>query len=238
MLIAEAIERCDALFPNALGYDEKLAVCYELSCRIRREAKRVFSSLVFAPGEAICLPDGATAADVVTVIADGRVLRRSSDLFLPEVAAGRTEVIFRTVPAPYHTYLYEGEAVADGNRLYLPDTEGISAGSVITVTGGENDGYHGTVAEVEEDALTLTEAFSHDGTEEVTVTVYPPYRCECPPPYDSMYVEYLIGRTLYWQENFGAAREYLAAAERHFAAYAVYEREHDAVDERKMRRFF
>ena len=107
MQIAEVLKRVDALCPNAYTKEEKLAWCYEVSCGIRDNIKRLYRSVeqdITEDGGGFVLPPGVDFSDVSAVYVNGHFVTKVDDRSFAGSGLKKGDsvrVVYKSMPEAY-----------------------------------------------------------------------------------------------------------------------------------------
>jgi hypothetical protein len=241
--IAEAIEKADALYPNSYRLREKLDWCHDVSALLRREVCREYEEkryeLSKKEGQNL-LPRGVEPEDVEYVIAGGKRLTRtdlrsffhSQGLYLPKEYSGRVRLVYlRTVPA-YRIVKVSAEAVIESGTLTMEPLRlsGFCAGDFVSIWCG-TEGFVVQIQRVDYAKGTVSligEIKDYTGTVKVTKLIRS--QTECPAPYDEMYVDYLLGKMAYYQNDIALYNQHMTQFNSRISDYERYHKQHSAVD--------
>lgn len=113
MLIAEVLERVDALYPNTYTNEEKVRWCYDVSCGIRDSIVKVYrvrTQTIEKDGDLVLMPDGINFSDIDSVYVNGLPVGKVDGRSLaggPLPAGSEVRVVYKVMPEPY--------SIADGD---------------------------------------------------------------------------------------------------------------------------
>ncbi|MDP4134131.1 MAG: hypothetical protein Q8882_08980 [Bacillota bacterium] len=241
MLIEQAIDRADLLYPNSFTFSEKLNICYDLSCQIRNELKKIYGRATYSASSKVYLPKGVGLQDVTAVYLNGRSVTKKD--FISAVAkgvpeGGTLEIVYLTRPSAYKDISLSDTCVTDGNMIYFTSMPSASVGDLLRLLTGQNAGYEGRILEVQPDCLVMSKDFTVSVTEAVTGELCPAWTTECAEPYDEMYIDYLLGKMMYYQQDFETANQYLSQFNTRWLSYANYIKERGAVGKKQFTGYF
>lgn len=200
MKITEVLERVRKLYPNSFTDEELLNWCYAVTCAIRERYKGIFERATFKGGGDIALSPLVLFEDVDSVSVNGVELEKSDEtsfLYALEELGERdtVEIVYRVRPEPYGEIELEGYTV-DGNTLVF---EGEAP---IYVNPSEklrfNDSVILYVLEKEDNVITLDDAPPADV---VKITTVMDDETEVPPPFDDMYIQFLLAKIGFYQND-------------------------------------
>lgn len=242
MKITEAIGRADDLSPNCFDFSHKLDWCGELNSRIRLEVLKKYAEKTYAwAGEMLPLPDGVLFEDIRELYLNGRALEKAHFLlagagadegFIKIRARGYGEVriIYLTRPGPIRSEACEGafpHASAEGGKFLSMAMPPFRVGDIIEYkSGGEwPPAIKNTfsVLEARPEGLLI----EHEGElpEELELRRVITEETEAPPPYDEMFIYWLLSKTAYFGGDYSAANAHIA---QFGAVFADFERWHKA----------
>lgn len=221
MKIAEAIEQADALYPNSYTRAEKLGWAYELTAMVAEKYKKQYGSLVLH-GSAIELPPSILEEDIEGLYVDGvwydKVDARSFDTLQEQDA--EVKVIYKLRPAPYAEPVFTGSYPVQGNRIQIPDTA-FSVGDCLRITQGQTEAEY-SIMEAQDDTYWMKEDFPFQGDTALTIQVLVTANTPMPAPYDSMYVDFLLGRIAYYQNDYEEQNKHMAQFNAKLTDYAYW----------------
>lgn len=220
MKITDAIAQADAFYPNSYTRDEKLNWCYEVTSAVQEKIRRLYNTMEYADGTTrmpdgtvaqgiVPLPPSVTVEDVEAVYVDGKLQKKVDDRSFREICAGpgRVKVMYKMRPEPYHENVFEGTYTVSGNRITARDAWFDVADLVrITHAGDVQERY---VMEVDGDDYVFGDPFEYQGNvvlklEEVLTAQTPML-----PPWDAMYVDYILGKVAYYQNDLDAYNKHM-----------------------------
>jgi hypothetical protein len=221
MKITEAIGRADALYPNSYTREEKLNWAYELTAMIYEQYKKTYDSVELYGGmEGIQLPPSVLEEDVEGLYVDGvwydKVDARSFEDLLGRDAA--VKIVYKVRPEPYEEPIYEGSYLVHNNGITIPDTY-FRVGDRLRITHGESEEIY-TVMDTEGKTYFFKEDFTFQGETELTVQKLVTADTPVPPPYDSMYVDFLLGKIAYCQNDYEEQNKHMTQLNAKLGEYA------------------
>lgn len=221
MKIMEAIGRADALYPNSYTREEKLNWAYELTAMIYEQYKKTYDSVELYGGmEGIQLPPSVLEEDVEGLYVDGvwydKVDARSFEDLLGRDAA--VKIVYKVRPEPYEEPIYEGSYLVHNNGITIPDTY-FRVGDRLRITHGESEEIY-TVMDTEGETYFFKEDFTFQGETELTVQKLVTADTPVPPPYDSMYVDFLLGKIAYCQNDYEEQNKHMTQFNAKLGEYA------------------
>lgn len=203
MKITEAIARADALYPNSYTREEKLGWAYELTAMIAEKYRRVYDSIELHGGtEAIQIPPSVLEEDIEGVYVDGvwydKVDARSFDELLDRDAA--IKIVYKVRAAPYEEPVYEGNYLVQDNGITVPDTY-FRVGDRLRITKEDSSAEY-DIMEVYGDNYLFKDVFPYQGNTQLTIQYIVTADTPVPAPYDSMYIDFLLGKIAYYQNDY------------------------------------
>lgn len=221
MKITEAIGRADALYPNSYTREEKLNWAYELTAMIYEQYKKTYDSVELYGGmEGIQLPPSVLEEDVEGLYVDGvwydKVDARSFEDLLGRDAA--VKIVYKVRPEPYEEPIYEGSYLVHDNGITISDTY-FRAGDRLRIT-KEGSGAEYDIMEADDDIYLFKEAFPYQGSTQLTIQKLVTADTPVPPPYDSMYVDFLLGKIAYYQNDYEEQNKHMTQFNAKLGEYA------------------
>lgn len=221
MKITEAIGRADALYPNSYTREEKLNWAYELTAMIYEQYKKTYNSVeVFGGAEGLQLPPSVLEEDVEGLYVDGtwydKVDARSFEDLLGRDAA--VKIVYKVRPEPYEEPVYEGNYLVQDNGITIPDTY-FQAGDRLRITKEDSSAEY-DIMEVDEDTYLFKDEFPYQGNTQLTIQHIVTADTPVPPPYDSMYIDYLLGKIAYYQNDYEEQNKHMAQFNAKLGEYA------------------
>lgn len=211
MKITEVIERADALQPNAYTREEKLDWCYELTAMLYAEIKKVYDTIIITDGEGQEFADGILTEDIEQVWVNGKRLTKTDDRSFEDIdfSQGEIRIVYRVRPQPYReeraegTYTFANVTDEDTGAVYgsmsAPGTHFL-VHDVLNITRGEESEQR-CVTQVSGDVYFFADSFSEVGEAEAVIHQVLCEETAVPPPYDVMYIDYLLGKIAFYQND-------------------------------------
>ena len=223
MKIVEAIEQADALYPNSYTRPEKLGWAYELTAMILEKYKKTYDSVELRGGtEAVQLPPSILEEDIEGLYVDGvwhdKVDARSFSGLLGRDAAIR--VVYKVRAEPYEETEYEGRFLAEANRITVPGSAFWVGDRLFITHNGAGAEY--CILDAEGETYWVKEDFPFQGEAELTIRLLVTANTPMPAPYDSMYVDYLLGKIAYYQNDYEEQNKHMAQFNAKLADYAYW----------------
>lgn len=116
MQILQAIEQADALCPNPYTFEEKLRWCHEVSAGIRRDIKKIYTTIetTLTAGQEIPFPEEFAFEDLELVLWNGTPMDKLDFRSLQvdkslRGKSGTLKLIFLEQPAPVRQFELQGE---------------------------------------------------------------------------------------------------------------------------------
>lgn len=228
--IAEAIEKADGFYPNAYSYKEKLDWCYELTVMIASEIKKIYNTLIISEGEGAQFADEILTEDIVQVWVNGRRLPKSDDRSFEDIdfSQGEIKIVYRVRPEPYvekeaeGKFTFQNVSSEDGKQSFgsmtAEDTY-FQVHDVLEIT-RQGASERRCVTEVNGDTYYFADPFSQTGESEAKVVRVLTEECAAPPPYDALYLYYLLGKIAFYQNDLQEYNKQMAAFNTLWDAYA------------------
>lgn len=252
MYIEQVITACDTFYPNPYTVSEKYFWCDELSelLKIKYNTEYIKSELFLADGKYL-LPEGVSSSMLDAIICGEKFLKKQdfrefgilcSDNFgrgeitLPENQSyKRVYAIFIEPYEKIRDITFSGKVIF-GTDYFLIDKNLFRAGDIINIKIGED---------VFNDVFVLDCVTDEDSGKIRVVTAgteFPKQETECeiarkimektvcPPPYDSMYIDYVLGKICYYQNDFPACNNHMSLFNSKLADYEKWLKSHPIVD--------
>ncbi len=225
MTIEKVINRADAFYPNHFTLDEKLDWCYELSCMLRSQVKKIYKSISSTSNECV-LPDDISLEDVVVLqcnkvpyekidITDTEIIKTPGVLKLSTKSKDGVRVTYLSRPLPYNKFIFEGEITCDNNIIVLPEGGRINLlepGDTLILFFDDTTLFK-MINEIDTDSntITLSEPIpDKEGQQNVIIKRMVDDSTECGAPFDTMYVDWLLGKFAFYQNDFEAYNQHMA----------------------------
>lgn len=246
MYIEEVLNSCDTLYPNPYTKDEKYAWCDELSSMLALKHNIQYEKTeLFEEDGRFTLPEGVTSPLLEALIC-GNVEIKKPDFYKWGIICrdidGRCEIeltknksfkrIYAVYIVPYEkirNIVFEGEAEFSENSIKLGNTRFRTGDELeitvddtvykdIFVTGCEeqNDSFIVSIAP----NILPVGAYSCKICRKVTEATV------CPPPYDNMYIDYVLGKICYYQNDFAACNNHTSIFNAKLADYISWLKSH------------
>lgn len=221
MKITEVLNRVRRLYPNSFTDEELLNWCYAVTCTIRERYKGIFERATFKGGGDIALSPLVLFEDIDSVSINGVELEKSDEtsfLYALEELGDKdtVEIVYRIRPEPYGEIELEGYTV-DGNTLVF---EGEAP---IYVNPSEklrfNDSVILYVLEKEGNVITLDDAPPADV---VKITTVMDDETEVPPPFDDMYIQFLLAKIGFYQNDMDMYNKHMSVYNTTLSDYGLW----------------
>lgn len=226
------IEKADILEPNHFSMAEKVAWLNELEGAIRAETKKIYSTAQMTAQEdtaVVELPPGIFYEDVRYVYVNGRPAPKAQMTgFESYLNAGLKKgdilkIVYLTRHAPIR-YIHQTLQVQSSGKKLTGDFSAlpIIPGDYLEVTNCLQDGVY-QVEMVDEANIVFYDAAFSEGTHTKAnlrrLLTDPP---EVAPPYDKMYVEYLLSKISYFGRDYEGYQNIAAQFNSTMEAYKNY----------------
>lgn len=220
MQLLDAIVMADRLSPNAYTREEKIHWCDEVTASIRREVLKRYNSIeTTAKDGEVELPEGFSLDDVEVAFLNGKPLD-NLDLrsFSHLGGSGRLRLVFLERPEPTRQVEIIGEFDLEENFIHLPASPFEIGDFVewvrlerVTDTPDWAQAQVCTVVDKVYDGLMVDEgAFAPESAVALAVRRMPTDMTQVEPPYDSMYVDYLLAKMALYQHDYAAYGAHMA----------------------------
>lgn len=252
MYIEQVINACDTFYPNPYTISEKYFWCDELSklLKIKYNTEYIKSELFEADGKYL-LPEGISSSMLDKIICGDRVLKKQDFRefgILCSDKQGRGEIILpenQSYKRVYAIYIEPYENIRNisfsgvvtfGKDYFLIDENLFRPGDILKITIGEDVLEDVFVLDFLTDTDTAKIKVITGGKEfeegDVNCTIERKVMEEtvCPPPHDSMYIDYILGKICYYQNDFPACNNHMSLFNSKLADYEKWIKSHPIVD--------
>lgn len=243
MNIGDVINTADRLYPNSFDIREKLAWCSDVSHTIRNEVNKRYD-FVRTDADNVLDVIGKIGMDrVQSVMSRERIFRKSNvrswNNGLPEDVYGEVRVVYLIDSKPFRFEEYNGDIKLKNNFIVCEKKHSFEVGDVllIGIEGHEND-FEVTVCEVGDSILTKGDKLpEYDG--EAVIVKKLCDELECCAPYDYMYVDYLIGKMCFYQNDYESCNQHMTQYNNKIALYQRFIKAREAYsDDVKFREYW
>ncbi len=230
MYIEQVIAICDSLYPNPYSKHEKLHWCNELSkvLFLRYNMQRTTSELSGSDG-IFALPENVYASYVEEIIFNNTSFKkhefakngimisnhdRGCTVTLPKNAEfQRVYAVHLTPYDDIRSYTF-ADSITVSENVFFTKSKIIRKGDTlkITVDGTEYDDIFVFNCTPVQDGYNVSFSGNSlpEGTNTSEITRKITEQTICPPPYDSMYTDYLLGKICYYQNDFDSCNRHMA----------------------------
>lgn len=234
MRIIEAIAKADELCPNHFTFQQKLDWCYFVTSMLTEQVAPIYETQGYPLGEEThYLPQGVLFEDVVYIYVNGRKYTKTDErsfgichftgnAFITEHPSSTIRVVYRQRIPPYKEMVLEGiTADFTANTITFADNP-FDVGDNINVA-AEEVKYNVNVLGRNEDTLTVREeAFPFEGEHVVRIELIIHDWTICSPPYDKMYIDYLLSQIAYFQNDLEEYNKHGAAFNNTLDSFSRY----------------
>ena len=248
MYIEQVITACDTFYPNPYTKQEKYFWCDELSELLTIKFNTVYErEELSGTGGIYLLPEGVTASMIESVICGGKTLRKcefvnngiecsNKELYIPKNKFDRVYVIYIK---PYEKIrdVEFTDTLEFGADYFITNENNLRAGDGLSITIGDTtyDNVFVLGQEFSEDGkikVLITGAEFEAGEKEASVRRHVMEETVCPPPYDSMYIDYVLGKICYYQNDFDACNHHMSLYNSKLLDYRNWVKSHPVSDYR------
>lgn len=252
MYIEQVINACDTFYPNPYTKEEKYFWCDELSgmLNVKYNTQYVKSELFEADGRYL-LPEGVSASMLDKIICGSEILKKQDFRELGVLCADTDSGCELSIPHQksfkrlYAIYIkpyekircidFEG-SIEFGEDFFLIDENILRVGDILKITVGEdvfddvfvlslsNDSESGKIRAEVSGALFET------GVKNCRIERKVMEKTIAPPPYDSMYIDYVLSKICYFQNDFAACNNHMLLFNSKLADYDKWLKSHPIVD--------
>lgn len=235
MYLTKAIQTAKTLKPDEYTIEEYIDWCNELSCDLFLNYDKKFGKLTTSGKSEIFLPEGVDIYMIEKIIADGREIRktdlydfsnrymyslRGKNVFKAPGSASNIEIIYQQPYIPVRC-INETVTVKSTSETFETEDIGIYAGDVLIF---EKDGnkYEVAVISVYDNIYTYSGDELPMGTYEYNIKRKIQEKTVCPPPFDYMYVDFLIAKSALYSGDSNAYKNHMAAFSLKQSEYAKW----------------
>lgn len=223
MKITEAIERADALYPNSYAREEKLRWAYELTAMIAEKYKKEYASFEFYGGtDGFHLPPSVLEEDIEGLYADGVWHDKTDERSFWQLIENEKniKVVYKLRPKPYEETVHEGVFYVKGNSIVIPDTHFRTGDCLAIGQGEECTDYY--IFDVQGDMYFFKDNFPFQGDTPLIVRYIVTADTPIPAPYDGIYINYLLGKIAYYQNDYEEQNKHMAQFNAKLSDYAKW----------------
>lgn len=253
LYIEEVINSCDALYPNPYTEAEKYFWCDELSflLAVKFNIQYEKTELIEENGKFI-LPEGVTSSLLETLIC-GNVEIKKPDFYkwgiICRDVGGRCEIelaqnksfkrIYAVYIIPYEkirNIVFEGEAEFGENTFKIAKSL-FRPGDELEIT--VNDTVYKNIFVIEneqsdgESLVLIKGGLIPDGICNCKICRKITEQTMCQPPFDSMYIDYVLGKICYYQNDFAACNNHMSMFNSKLADYSMWLKSHPVAGYKK-----
>lgn len=232
MNIGDVISTADRLYPNSFDIREKLAWCSDVSHTIRNEVNKRYDFVTTDADSVIEVMNRLGADRVQSVMTADRIFRkvsaRSWERGLPPDVKGEVRVVYLVDSKPFRFAEYSGNVEMKDNFILCRDKHMFEPGDVLSVAiEGEENNFEVTVCEVSECISVTGDSLPDYGGEALIVKKLCD-ELECCEPYDYMYVDYLIGKMCFYQNDYESCNQHMTQYNNKIALYQRFVKAREA----------
>ena len=231
MRVPEVIVSADMLCPNNYSRSEKLDWCYELTCMICATHKKQYGVIEYKrersdgagtdKSTGLLLPPHILLEDVARVEVDGRAYDKVDERSFREICegGGDVRVVYKLRPEPYIEYVYEGEYECEGNSVTVVGAR-FAAEDLLRITA---DGEVSEAYVLVRDGFTFTLSTElGDGVRHLRIERVAAMDTPVPPPFDAMYVDYVLGKVAFYQNDLNEYNKHMTAFNAKLREYGLW----------------
>ena len=214
MNIGEVIQAADRLYPNNYDIREKLGWCSDVSHTIRNEVNKRYDFVRCDADEVCGVMEEIGFDRVQSVMTKDRIFRktnvRSWTSGLPDDVRGEVRVVYLIDSVPFRYAEYNGDIKIKNNFIVCEGQHMFKNGDVLLVgiEGYEND-FEVAVVQTG-DSMQISGENLPDYSGEAVIVKKLCDELECCAPYDYMYVDYLIGKMCFYQNDYESCNQHMA----------------------------
>lgn len=233
MKLTEVVQRAKELYPHHYTDEEALSWCWELTGEICDKYKKLYDTVEWeAPDkesqtDAFVLPPGILWEDVEAAYADGRKLAKVDECsFCREYAGKRVKIVYRLRPEPYVmpvlTEETEGEFAVAGSTITIEAAVQFAPGERLDIWRGDGEKGRYTVFDRDGYVYTLDKDINTSGSGLYSVQKVLDAVTPVPPPYDMMYIDFLLAKVAYYQNDLEGYNKHMAMVNSRMNDYAYW----------------
>ncbi len=252
MYIEQVINACDTFYPNPYTKEEKYFWCDELSelLTLKFNTQYVKSELFEADGKYL-LPEGVSASMLDKIICGNQILKkqdfrefgilcadtkRGCEISIPDQKSFKR--VYAIYIKPYEKIRsIEFEGVLEfGENYFLIGDNILRVGDILKITVGENtfeDVFVLSLSEDDESGMIkagVAGAVFETGEKACRIERKVMEKTIAPPPYDGMYIDFVLGRICYFQNDFNTCNNHMMLFNSKLADYDKWLKSHPIVD--------
>jgi hypothetical protein len=150
-----------------------------------------------------------------------------SDGTVPKDVKGEVRVVYLIPAKPFRCALYSGRVTLKNGFMVFDEPHSFENGDVLIIEIPNRDTIEAEAADVGS-SIRLDGAAADDYSGEAVVTKKLCDALECEEPYDYMYVDYLIGKMCFYQNDFDSYNQHMAQYNNKIALYQRFIKARDA----------
>lgn len=232
MTIEEVIKRADDLYPNHYERSRKLEWCYEVTATAAETVTKLYESCIMQGGqEEYILPPNISIEDVRYVYADGRKLVKTDERSFFDMIPKNTKevrVVYKVRLVPYRDIATHGTYAFGSDRITVPRHELMIGDNLNVTVDGET--INCNVLDLDgNDVITGDDTFTA-GEKEADIVLAVTDETLAPPPYDSMYVDFVIGKIAYYQNDMEEYNKQMTAYNDKLYEYSRWYKQTNPID--------
>jgi len=251
MYITKAINTAKTLRPDEYTIEEYIAWCNELSCDLYLNHQKEFEKIKVHNSNQITLPENVDIYMIEKIIADGKELKktdlydfsnmylyqkRGRNVFKAPSSVSDIEIIYQKPYIPIRT-IDETVTVKTTPDTFETEDIGIYEGDTLVFSSGD-DRYEIHVISNEGNVYNYSGDTLPDGISEYNIKRKILEKTVCPPPFDYMYVDFLIAKSALYSGDSNAYKNHMAAFSLKQAEYANWVARRRGLREKKLINWF
>lgn len=233
MLITEVLQKTDSLYPNHYSREQKLDWCYEVTAAIAETVNKVYDVYTMLGGqEDYFLPPNILMEDIRHIYVDGRkytkVDNRSFCEMIPKNAK-EIRIVYKRRWLPYREIVLEDTYTFGTDRILVPEHDFIIGDNLNVTIDGQT--INCNVLDLEgDDVITKDDTFTA-GEKRAKIELVLLDETIPPPPYDSMYIDYVIGKIAYYQNDMDEYNKQMTAYNDKLYDYSLWYKQTNPIDQ-------
>lgn len=229
MYIKQVLNTCDTLYQNPYTESEKYAWCDELSelLALKYNSELLKTELILQNGKYI-LPENVSISLLEKIILGDEEVKKSEfaryginsydnfgrgEFNLPEgLSYSRVYAVYLKPHDKIRAFKLSGN-ISFGENCFFTDEGVFKQGDVLKITVGDEVFENVLVLETQKSEGRIKNVISNpliaEGEREAEIEREITDKTVCPPPYDNMYVDFVLGKICYYQNDFSGCNNHM-----------------------------
>ena len=238
MYISDVIKLAKNYYPSEYDEREMYIWCDEVSAMLSVEDRVIYAEteITLAADGSAALPEGVYAENILLIIRGGQMTNNreikftDNSIILPPGQPNTARIVYSKPFEPIRTVTYKGAAKVDGDKISLR-SGGFVKGDMISILFDDLSDFesYGEVLSAEfnhdddypysytltQGALSSAQSQSQNAVIDRIVTD----KTVCAPPYDSMYIDYIIAKIKLYQHDTEGYNHHMTSFNSRLGAY-------------------